>query len=503
MKTHTYITREVIRRAILALMAALLLATLVGSGWAEMMMSPEKPLPVGGSEVMDFQNIRRAAVSDPTVADYVVLSAKQIMVTGKAAGTTDFYVWDDKGQHKFRVMVTAPPSRMPETVSKIREALAQPEIKVSEHNGVILLEGEVQTAAESDRAAAIAGAYAPKVDNLIHVVVAAEKPKLDVAAIQAAIGPNIKVSALTENTLLFEGNATPQEKARLDQIVRGLGGRVGVVDAVSAPAYEPRQIMVHVKVVDIDRSAERDVGIDWGGLTTTSSGGVTTGTAHDQPVLLGEARDFPLALNEGGPIRRLEGLSARFKALETANKARILAEPNLLVTEGQLASILVGGEIPIPVVQSTSGAGTSAAGAITVEWKEFGVRLEIKGNVTGEGKAIDLDVTTEVSSLDFGNAIVVSNIVLPALKTRRAHSVLHMKDGQTLVIGGLYQTQYSKNVRRIPILGELPIIGQFFSRTDKTRSDTELVILVTPQIMTEATAAAQTQAAMEKVREKP
>ena len=108
-----------------------------------------------------------------------------------------------------------------------------------------------------------------------------------------------------------------------------------------------------------------------------------------------------------------------------------------------------------------------------------------------------------MSSLDFGNAIVVSNIVLPALRTRRADTVLHMKDGQTLLIGGLYQTEWAQNVRKIPLLGDLPILGELFKRTDKQRRDTELIILVTPEILTEASAGARTDAALKCAGENP
>jgi len=243
-------------------------------------------------------------------------------------------------------------------------------------------------------------------------------------------------------------------------------------------------------VVDVDKSALREVGIDWGGLDAIG--------VHDQPILFGEVSTGPYALDEAGPIRRLEALSARLKALVTNNRARILAEPNLLVVEGETAEILVGGEIPIPVVQTVAGA---AAAAVTVEWKEFGVKLAIKGNVGVDGKSIDLDVTPEVSSLDWVNAVTFSNITVPALRTRRAHTVLHMNDGQTLVIGGLYQVEWSKSVRKIPLLGDLPILGELFKSTRKERRETELVILVTPKIVTEASAAARTEAALENIGE--
>ena len=316
---------------------------------------------------------------------------------------------------------------------------------------------------------------------------------MDVEAIQRAVGPDITVNALTDSTLLFEGTATPEQKARVSEILRALAAKVSVVDMVSAPAYTPSQVLVHVRVMDIDKSALNEMGIEWGGLNEDG--------AHDQPILLGEASIGPYPLNEGGPIRRLEGLSAKLTALVTDNRARVLAEPNLLVVEGETAEILVGGEIPIPVVQNSTGSATGTAGAVSVEWKEFGVSLAMKADVGPDGKTVDLDVTPEVSSLDFGNAIVVSNIVLPALRTRRAHTVLHMNDGQTLVIGGLYQVEWSKNVNKIPLLGDLPILGELFKHTSKQKRETELVILVTPEIVTETSAAARTEAALTHIEE--
>ena len=499
MKTRSHITQQIARRVALAIVMAAMLVAIAGSGWAQ--PAAEKTMPVGTSEVLDFQGINRAVVADPTIADYVVLSAKQVMITTKAPGATDFHVWDEKGQHTLHLVVVALPSRMPEIIQKIKETLGLPAVKVSEANGVVILEGVVDTPYAAQRAEAIASAYAPKVRNLVQVRAEEAKPTLDLESIQAAVGPDIKVRALTDRTVMFEGTAGPEQKKRLEQIMKALGTQVAMVDLVSAPSYQPRQILVHVKVVDLNRSAVSDLGVDWGGLTESSTEGVAQLTAHDQPILFGEVFTNALNVDEGGPIRRLEGLSARLKALVTDNKARVLAEPNLLVNEGESANMLVGGEIPIPVVQTATGAATGAAGAITVQWKEFGVKLEIKGNVSSDGKSMDLDVTPEVSSLDFGNAIVVSNIVLPALRTRRAHSVVHINDGQTLVISGLYQNEISKNIRKIPLLGDIPIIGEFFKHTVNSSTNSELLIFVTPEIVTEASAQARTEAAMKTLGE--
>jgi len=444
----------------------------------------EKSLRVGGSEVLDFRGIERLTVSDPSVLDYAELSKIQIMLIAKKAGEANLCVWDKIGPHLFHVVVSPPPSRMPEIVAQIKEAIARPAISVTEHNEVVILEGEVETADEVKRADVIAKAYVPNMVNLIRVRAAAVVPVLDIEEIRRVMGTSIRISILADGLLLFEGVATPEERARLDQILRALGNKVTAIDMVTTSTAQPRQILVRVKAVEINRSALRELGVDWGGLNEEG--------AHDQPILFGEESTGPFPLDEFGPIRRLEGISARLKALVTANKARILAEPNLLVTEGHMAEILVGGEIPIPI---------ETAESIKVEWKEFGVKLAIKPLISSDGEIINLDVAPEVSNLDYGNAVVVGGIRLPALQTRKVHSVLQVRNGRTLVIGGLYQVERSRTQHKIPLLGDIPLVGELFKRTDKQELETELVVFVTPTIVTEASSAARTQDELRKMGE--
>jgi pilus assembly protein CpaC len=448
----------------------------------------QKSLTVGGSELLDFRGVERVTISDPSVLDYVELSKVQVMIVAKKPGEAHVYVWDRLGPHPYHITVTPPPSRMPEIVGKIKLAIDRPEISISEHNETVILDGELATAEEVKRAEAIARVYVPNVVNLLRLP-AAVKPVLDLDEIQRVMGTGIRISTLTDGLLLLEGVATPAERARLDQILQALGDRISVLDMVTTSAMQPRQILVRVKAVEINRSALRELGVEWGGLNEDG--------AHDQPILFGEVLSGPIPIGDAGPFRRLDALSARLKALTTTNRARILAEPNLLVVEGQLAEILVGGEIPIPVSQ-TVGTGS---GTVSVEWKEFGVKMAMKAFISSDGENINLDVAPEVSNLDFGNAIVVGGIRLPALQTRRVHSVLHVRDGQTLVIGGLYQVEHSRTVRKIPLLGDIPLIGNLFKRTDKQQRDTELVIFVTPEIVTEESSTARTQDELRKMGE--
>jgi len=447
----------------------------------------EKTLTLGGTDTLDFRGIARLSVSDPAMLDCTELSKIQLLLVPKKTGQANLTVWDKLGPHLYHVTIAPPPSRLPELVKQISAGIARPAITVSEHNDMVLLEGEVENDAELKRAEVIARAYVPGVTNLIRVrqVVV---PIVDLDEIRRVMGTGIRISRLADGILLFEGVATPEERARLNQILTALGNRIAAIDMVTTSTAPARQVLVRVKAVEINRSALNELGVDWGGIVD--------GVATDQPIIFGEVADGLIPVDQLGPFRR-QGLSARLQALITTNKARILAEPNLLVTEGQLAEILVGGEIPIPVAQ-TVGTGT---GTVSVEWKEFGVRLGIKPIISPDAQSINLDVAPEVSNLDFGNAIVVGGLRLPALQTRRVHSVLTIRDRQTLVIGGLYQTERSKTQRKIPLLGDIPLVGQLFRRTDKQSRDTELVVFVTPEIVTDASSAARTQLELQKMGE--
>lgn len=160
----------------------------------------------------------------------------------------------------------------------------------------------------------------------------------------------------------------------------------------------------------------------------------------------------------------------------------------LMVLDGSEGSILVGGEIPIPVAQSSNGTGGANA-SVSIEYKPYGVRLSVGAALVGD-KLIQLTVTPEVSELDYGAALQLSGFSVPALTVRRATSTLQMADGETLVIGGLYSNTVSRQVNRIPLLSQIPVLGEFFKSTTTRKEENELLILIQPEIVTPHTAGA-------------
>ena len=173
-------------------------------------------------------------------------------------------------------------------------------------------------------------------------------------------------------------------------------------------------------------------------------------------------------------------LGATIQALETTGVLQVLSEPNVLTENGKQGSFLAGGEYPFPVVQGSSAGGS---GAVTIQFKEFGVRLNFIPTITTRG-TIRLQVAPEVSSLDFANGITISGFTIPGIDTRKVKTEVELSEGQSFVIGGLLDNRETKNFSKIPFLGDIPVLGKFFQSQSKTRTNTELIVIVTPEIVT-------------------
>jgi pilus assembly protein CpaC len=291
---------------------------------------------------------------------------------------------------------------------------------------------------------------------------------VDAAALQRTIqalfpGEQVRVTA-SGATVIVSGTVTDTRVARQ---VLALAQATGaeVIDNLTAPPAQ--QVLLQVRVAEVSRSAIRELSTQLAALnpqnlTTDGDWGVET------------ISDGLMQLFLAAPGTRADAV---FRALRTNSEVRTLAEPNLIAMDGAPASFLAGGEFPFPVVQ----AGADAA-RVTIQWREFGVRLNFTPFLTGGGN-IRLLVEPEVSSLDFASGLVVSGFAVPALLTRRARTEVELRDGQTFAIAGLLDNNTLESVTRIPVLGDLPVIGALFRSRQRRENRTELLVLVTPRLI--------------------
>jgi pilus assembly protein CpaC len=265
------------------------------------------------------------------------------------------------------------------------------------------------------------------------------------------------------------------------------GGRFTVYDVEVYQPNADKQVLLHVRVAEVTEQAKRDLGFDILG------NGIVNGMPLEGGLFTAKVTPIPSVPYTGhnslpiGPITdgRFEfsnkfgdlHMQEAWRALEEKGAVRVLANPTLLANSGDTASFLAGGEIPIPVSQSSSTTGIS----IGIVWKEYGIRVWFRPIVQDDG-GILLKVTPEVSQLDFDNAIKFQDAIFPALITRRTSTTVRIRPGEHLVIGGLKQTDSLKNVRKVPILGDIPLLGFFLTSTHTEKVSRELLVVVSPEI---------------------
>jgi len=384
----------------------------------------ELTVGVGKSAVIDTDRpVQRVAVGLGEYAEATAVSPSEILVNGKAAGETSLILWETGNIRQFYRVTVSPvqtitDERVDAITRQIQTELPGQVIKATVDNGVVFLRGTVRDLNSSDRAVQIAST-AGKVVNLLYVDVPPANPQVLLKVRFASVDRSLS------------------KQLGLNLFSTGLGNTIGTV---STGQFSPPSV-------------------------TTPSG--TTGASATISNALNLMAFYP-GINLGATI----------EALESKGLVQTLAEPNLLAESGRQASFLAGGEYPYPVVQGT-GSGSAAA---TIEFKEYGIRLNFLPTVTPRG-TIHLQVAPEVSSLDFTNAVEVSGFVVPAIDTRKVKTAIELGDGQSFAIGGLLDNRETETLQKIPFIGDIPILGKLFNSVSKNRTNTELIVIVTPEIV--------------------
>jgi len=406
-------------RVLIAAAAALASCTLFGQGTPE-----EIRIRLGSSIVIDYpEDVARISTSNPEVVDYVPVSTREILLHGKGVGTATLVVWAKSGQRNFYNM-TVDPNLEPYR-KLIRDAFPNEKIQLQGARDSVTLTGVVSSTGVAERAVALIAPAAKTVVNNLQV---------------------------------------------------------------SAPAVE-KQIMLRVKFAELNRNAANSLGVN---IVSTGAGNtpgrVTTGQFSAPSIR--ELRGVIPGGNEGTlseyivsemlnvfAFRPDLNLAAFIRALQQNGLLQIIAEPNLVTSNGKEASFLVGGEFPVPVLQ-----GGSNAGAVTIQFREFGIRLTFNPQITGHG-TLKMFVKPEVSTIDIANAVTVSGFTIPALSTRRIESTIELGMGQSFIIGGLIDDRTTENFYKIPGLSSIPILGNLFKSRQETRAKTELIVMVTPELV--------------------
>ncbi len=397
-------------------------------------------LLVGRSTILNIgSTISRVSLTVPDVADAMVTAPQQLLIHGKAPGVISMFVWDRAGGIKtYEVNVRRDLTQL---VEQIRNLFPGEPVSIVGSGKDVVLSGTVSSKYVIDKAAEVAGGFVEKKENVVNLL----KQQEGVASNQVML--KVRFAEVSRSALQELGTSW----------FTGPGGFHDYVAQASTQQFPT----IHYD--ELVRSSIQ--GPDhWGGGrdTVDATGGKFT---------------FSDMLNIMVFNNRYN-IGTLIKALQDKGLFQSLAEPNLIALNGKEASFLAGGEYPYPVVQP-SGSGSSA---ITIMFKEFGIRLNFTPTVLG-GDLVNLKVRPEVSSLDFSNAIVLDGFRIPALSTRRTETEVELQDGQTFAIAGLMNNTVQNTMRKIPGIGDIPILGWLFKSSAMQKNQTELVVMITPQIV--------------------
>ena len=321
------------------------------------------------------------------------------------------------------------------------------------------------------------------------------------SAIQDAIGyPKVHVQMI-EDRVMLRGKVENQYEHDIALKIAGLytgGDGSGVIDLLEME--HPSQIRLEAQIIEINSDYTKNLGIQYwsqtpgsnsssGSSTGNSNSGITVGTAG----LFYGGEDFSSTRKHGGWLgSHIANVNVTLQALINEGKARILSRPSITTMSGKTANILIGGRIPIPV--------SDGNGNVSIDWHEYGVKLNIEPVVDSEDK-ITSKVHAEVSTLDYSHGVKIDSFSVPGIATREAESEVNVRSGMTMAIGGLINSEDAKIVSKIPLLGDLPIIGRFFRHTSNTRDKRELIILITPTLVADDTPAPMSQRMKESYEE--
>lgn len=365
------------------------------------------------------ERLRRVSVTDPGVADAIVVTPTQILVHGRAPGEVSLLIWDEAERSRsFDLRVDVDVTACAEEIQRI---FPDERIEVSPSRAAIVLSGHVSTEDVAKRAAMIAQAYSKNVVNVL------------------TFGP-VGTQEVLLQVKFAEVDRSAVQQLGVNIISTGAGNTIGTSSTQQFGGVGPQQITDSIPRVP-------------GTPFTTSE------TVQDALNLFLFRPDIHLGVV--------------IKALEQKNLLQILAEPNLIAMNGKEASFLAGGQFPFPVVQP--GAGFTA---VTIQFKDFGVKLAFTPTIMPNGD-IYLKVAPEVSTLDFTNSLTISGFVVPAMTTRKAETEFAMQDGQSFVIAGLMDNRVTNLYSKIPGLGDIPILGNLFRSRNLQKSNSELMVLVT------------------------
>ncbi|MEA2787104.1 MAG: pilus assembly protein CpaC [Candidatus Eremiobacteraeota bacterium] len=477
---------DLLRTSVIAAAAAVIAVTPLG---ARADATVPVTLRTGQSVSVSTPRLTRVAVGDGKIAGVLAVGNSEIVINGRSAGRTTLLVWMNGSRRTFDVTVTE--QSLTSLRAMLQGAISDRDVRVDAYDHSIVLNGTVATGESLVHLGEVVAHFEPVAAAGKYVVVNAVTVAKPLGPLQselagAAATSGVRVDRDAKGNLIVSGQV--EDRTTAEHVLRRVRTLAGpylaadgkVIDRIETATIS--QVDIKVYVLEVDETALRQLGVNLQSAAFHPDGTYTLG-GPQFPVV-----ESPFTgLNKGaGPFTDGRGLTlgAFFRSITLAptlnlimqnGHARVLSSPDLVTMPGREANFLVGGQIPIPVATGPQ--------QIAIQYKDFGVKLVVTPTILGEGN-VETIIAPEVSDLDFQDGVSINGFVVPALKTSRLSTDVVTKAGESIVMGGLLRRQEQRTIDKIPLLGDLPILGKLFRSSRYQSSQTDVVFVMTPQILT-------------------
>jgi Flp pilus assembly secretin CpaC len=446
-------------------------------------------LRTGQSTVVATPRLTRVAVGDGKVAGVLAVGNSEIVISGRAAGRTTLLVWTGYGRRSFDVTVTE--QSLESLRRMMQDSITEPGVRVEALDRSIVVNGSVANGEALVHLNEVVSHFEPaatasKFTLIDAVTVAKPLGPLQTELSSAPATAGVWVDRDTKGNLIVSGQV--QDRATAEHVLHrvravaapylSLDGKV--IDRLETATVS--QVDVKVYVLEVDETGLKQLGVNLQSASFNPDGTYTVGGPQfpvvESPTVGNNGKPGPgfpgNALNIGAFFRSVT-LAPTVNLVLQSGHAKLLSSPDLVTMPGKEANFLVGGQIPIPVA--------SGPQQIAIQYKDFGVKLQVTPTILGDG-GVETVIAPEISDLDFQDGVALNGFTVPALKMSRLSTDVVTSSGESIVMGGLLRRIEQRNIDKIPGLGDLPILGKLFRSTRYQTSQTDVVFVMTPQVLT-------------------
>ena len=449
-------------------------------------------LPSGRSTTIEAPGLTRVAIGDGRIAGVVPVGTSQVIVNAKAPGHTTLLVWTNGGRREYDVTVTE--QTLDDLAQMLRTTLSEPGVTIDPIGRALVVKGDVADQGRANHINDVLGRFSLLAKNQRYDIVNAVTVSRPLGALQNDLARetgarDLRVDYDAKGNVMVSGRV--RDRAAAETVLQRIRGFAGSNLAADGKLIDrlvldvTQQVNTHVSILEVDRTALSQIGLRLQSANVDPSGRVSYGDpsfpVFDNPGTTGPNGESGAVTATGQALNIARGrfiraafLAPTLDALIRNGNARVLSSPELVSMPGAEAKFLVGGEVPFIV--------SSGLGSVNVQFKEYGVRLMVTPTIMPDG-GVESKITPEVSDLDFQNGVTAGGIILPAFKTSRITTDVMTKSGESIVMAGLLRRQEQRFVDKIPGLGDLPILGKLFRSTRYQKQETDVVFVLTPEVI--------------------